>query len=67
MLKKKKIQNALNKIPVEILGDLSLEDGKYFVEIKKSLNFLKSGDCYLISIDLLQIVSYELWNNLLKE
>ena len=64
--KKKGKYNKKNicKIPVIALCEVN-EGEEYVIEIQKTFKNFKKGDSYVISIELLEEVNNNLWNNLL--
>ena len=63
--KKKCKYNKKNicKIPVIVLCEVN-EGEEYVIEIQKAFKNFKKGDSYVISIELLEEVNNNLWNNL---
>ena len=53
------------KIPIEIICEYNRENSEYFIEIKKEYNNLKEGKTFIVSLDILEEVNPDLWNELL--
>ena len=69
LLKKKgklKNPNILVKIPVKLISECNEEQTEYIIEIKKDYKNFKEGETLKISIDNLEEVDSELWEELLK-
>ena len=63
---KLKNPNILVKIPVKLISECNEEQTEYIIEIKKDYKNFKEGETLKISIDNLEEVDSELWEELLK-
>ena len=63
---KLKNPNILIKIPVKIISECNDDQTEYIIEIKKDYKNLKEGKSLKISLDILEEVNSELWEELLK-
>jgi len=59
---KKKINNT--KIPIIVLSETD-KDEEVIIEIKKTVECFNKGNNYIININLLEITTKSIWNNLL--
>ena len=58
-----KNKNKVKKIPIIIIYE-TINESEVLIEIKKNFKDFKLGNNYIINVELLEITTENIWNNL---